>query len=198
MPHKAAAAALADASGPLVSATGAANTLRASRRRVEAANTDVGGIRDASEAAGVPARSPVLVLGAGGAAAAAAAAFRGRVAGVAARRGDRAAALAAAMAPGAAVVAWGQPMPGAVVVNATPLGMREEPLPEGLLEGAAGLVDLAYGGAPTPAVVAAARRGLPYAGGIDVLVAQAARSFTWWTGVPAPREAMARAARAAG
>ena len=34
---------------------------------------------------------------------------------------------------------------GAVVVNATPLGMRGETLPENVVGPASGLVDLAYG-----------------------------------------------------
>jgi shikimate dehydrogenase len=72
--------------------------------------------------------------------------------------------------------------------------MAGEDLPGGVLEGAAGLVDLAYGPAPTPAVVAAARAGLPWVDGIQILVDQAAESFEIWTGRPAPRGVMQAAA----
>jgi len=93
------------------------------------------------------------------------------------------------------VLPWGTGWAGAVVVNATPLGMEGESLPGGILDGAVGLIDMAYGAEPTPAVEHARRRGIPVADGLDVLVAQAAISFTWWTGVPAPIEVMRAAAR---
>lgn len=195
MPHKAAAAADADHADALVAATGAANTLRGRAGRVEATNTDVEGVVAAAAAAGIDPAAPVLVLGAGGAAAAVLAAFGIRVAGVASRRPAAAAALAARMGSAAAPHPWGAPLPGAVVVNATPLGMDGEALPPGLLEASAGLVDLAYGRHPTPAAAEAGERNLPCADGIEVLVAQAAASFTWWTGLPAPRAAMTAAAR---
>ena len=194
MPYKKAAAAAIGAADDAVARTGVANTLRripveAGRARLEATNTDVAGIITASAAAGIPARAPVLVLGRGGAAAAALAAFGSRVAGVAAR-GD--------LPPGWPAWPWGHAMEGAVLVNATPLGMGGEDLPPGLVESAAGLVDLPYGGgAPTPAANRARRLGLPLADGVAVLVGQAAVSFTWWTGREAPLEVMRRAAGAA-
>jgi len=89
---------------------------------------------------------------------------------------------------------WGEAVEGAVVVNATPLGMHGEPLPGYLLEAAAGLIDLAYGDRVTPAMQEARHLGIPAAGGLEVLVAQAAVSFSWWTGVPAPIDVMRRAA----
>ena len=180
MPHKEAAARLADAADELVALTGAANTLRWKNGRIEATNTDVGGVIDAAERAGIP-EAPVLILGGGGAAAAARLAFR-----------DREVAVSGRSAPGHP---WGEPLPGAVVVNATPLGMRGEPLPEGVLEAASGLIDMPYGEAQTPAVSLASSLGIPVVDGLDLLVAQAARSFTWWTGFEAPIQAMREAAR---
>ena len=56
-----------------------------------------------------------------------------------------------------------------------------------------GLFDMAYGNNATPAVLGADER--PVADGIDMLVAQAARSFEIWTGRPAPLEVMETAAR---
>ncbi|MCB2223587.1 MAG: shikimate dehydrogenase [Actinobacteria bacterium] len=191
MPHKAAAARLADAADDAVRATGAANTLR--RRpgapgEVESANTDVGGIAAAARKAGIPSGGPVLVLGAGGSARAAIAAFAGRAVQCSVRRDGT--------VPGVPAVPWGVPVDGAVVVNATPLGMEGEPLPDGLLAAASGLVDLPYGARRTPAVAAALAAGIPVADGLAVLVAQAALSFTWWTGVEAPMAVMEAAARA--
>ncbi|MCJ7725677.1 MAG: hypothetical protein MUP76_04730, partial [Acidimicrobiia bacterium] len=189
MPHKAAAAAMADFADALVTATGAANSLRRSPTApgmVEATNTDVGGLRTAAEAAGISLDGTFLVLGGGGAARAAVAAF------------GHARVLLSSRSPSSGpypVLPWGDGWSGAVVVNATPLGMAGEALPEGVLDTAAGLIDMAYGATPTPAVAAGRRRGIPVADGLDVLVAQAAISFTWWTGLPAPLEVMQIAAR---
>ncbi|MBU1227796.1 MAG: shikimate dehydrogenase [Actinobacteria bacterium] len=189
MPHKALAAATADCIDGLVAATGAANTLRRSTARageIEATNTDVAGLRSAAAAAGIPSGAPVLVLGGGGAAAAALAAFGDREVRCATRSGS---AVPVATHP------WGVPWPGAVVVNATPLGMQGEPLPAGIVEAACGLIDMAYGADPTPAFRQAVRMGIAAADGLDVLVGQAAVSFSWWTGVDAPLGVMAAAAR---
>ena len=136
----------------------------------------------------------MLVLGTGGAAAAALVAFDGSRLYVAGRRPGAGPALAAAVGVAAAEVPWGRPLPGALVVNATPLGMEEEALPAGVVEEASGLIDLPYGAGPTPAVAEARRRGLPVAGGLEVLVAQAALSFRIWTGREAAVEVMRRAA----
>ena len=73
--------------------------------------------------------------------------------------------------------------------------MFGESLPENLLEVAAGLIDMAYGDRATPAMQRAQDLGFPAADGLDVLVAQAAASFFWWTGVPAPLNVMIQAAR---
>jgi shikimate dehydrogenase len=94
----------------------------------------------------------------------------------------------------ARTIPWGEPLPGAVIVNATPLGMSGERLPPGLVEASVGICDLAYGPAETPAVTEARGRGLPVVDGIEVLVAQAARSFWLWTGREPPIEVMRQAA----
>ncbi len=195
MPHKAAAAALADRSTGDARRAGAVNTLSVAAGEVRGALTDVGGVRRAWQWAGLPDDVPVLVLGAGGAAGAALLALEGRAPAVSARRPDAAAALAARIGVAAEVVGWGEARPGRVVVNATPLGMGGEPLPAGVLDGALGLFDMAYGAEPTPAVAAFRAAGRPAADGLDMLVAQAAESFTIWTGEPAPVEVMRAALR---
>lgn len=195
MPHKRVAAAAADRLTPAAARCGAVNTLVGAGGEVLGHNTDVGGLVLAWERAGIPRGVPVLVLGGGGAAAAAIVALAGADLAVATRRPGAGEALAAALGVPATGIPWGHPRPGAVVVNATALGMHGEPLPPGVVEAAAGLVDLPYGPEPTPAVVAAQRGGLPSADGLDHLIAQAALCFELWTGVPAPVAAMEAAAR---
>ena len=85
--------------------------------------------------------------------------------------------------------------PGAVLVNATPLGRGGEALPAGLVAAAGGLIDLAYGAVPTPAVMAARGAGIPTVDGLTILVDQAAAAFQIWTGREAPRAVMEAAAR---
>lgn len=195
MPHKQAAAAAADRLSEAAARCRAANTLVGEGPEVVGHNTDVGGLRAAWQRFGLPVEGPVLVLGAGGAAAAALTALAGREIAVSTRRAGAGRALAAAVGVKVAEIPWGRVQPGAVVVNATPLGMAGESLPPGLVEEAAALVDLPYGPAITPAVAAARQRGLPVVDGLDHLVAQAALSFELWTGIPAPLAAMEAAAR---
>ncbi len=113
----------------------------------------------------------------------------------------------------------GDPVPAAgewdVLVNATPVGTHTEgggrgagggtperqaeggrrrvegemPVPAEVLRG--GLVyDLVYNPSPTALLEAAAAAGCQVLGGLDMLVAQAALQFEWWTGLEAPREVM--------
>jgi len=195
MPHKRVAAAAADRLAPAAARCRAVNTLVGEKGEVVGHNTDVGGLLAAWERAGFPRGVPVLLLGGGGAAAAVLVALAGTGPVIATRRPGAGQALADALGVPATGIPWGEPLAGAVVVNATPLGMYGESLPPGVVEAAAGLVDLAYGPEATPAVALARRRGLPAADGLDVLVAQAALSFELWAEVPAPLAAMEAAAR---
>jgi shikimate dehydrogenase len=74
-----------------------------------------------------------------------------------------------------------------VVINATPV--RDDVLVE-LHEGQT-LIDLPY--PRTATAHAAAANGATVLDGLDVLVAQGAKSFELWTGVPAPVDVMRRA-----
>ena len=155
-------------------------------------------------ALGDMAPADALVLGAGGAARAAVAALRGagwQVA-VSARRADAAAELGD-------VVAWPPPRAAALVVNATPLGQHETPVPPvpgthvsvpidtSLIEPGMTVVDLAYrgDGAETPLCTAARERGARVVDGLEVLVGQGIYAFELLTGRAAPVEAMRRGAR---
>ena len=193
MPHKMLAAGTCDGLAATAARSGAVNTLVRIGTAVVGHNTDVDGVRLAWGSAGLPTSDAVLVLGAGGAAAAALLALDGRKLFLAARRPDHAAALVEHVGVDAAVVEWASPMPGAVVVNATPLGMRGESLPNGVVESCSGLLDMVYGPGGTPAGRAAAAAGVPVADGTTMLLGQAVESFRLWTGRAAPVAAMTTA-----
>jgi shikimate dehydrogenase len=190
MPHKQLALALADRADDLASRAGAANTLVREDASVVAYNTDIGAVRSAWAEAGLPTRGPALILGAGGAAAAALVALQGREISISARQPPAAAALLAATGIEAVIVDWGTRLAGAVVVNATPIGMHLEGLPVGVGVPDAGVFDMAYGSGTTPLVAAAKAAGLPCVDGEAMLIAQAAISFELWTGVAPDRVAM--------
>jgi shikimate dehydrogenase len=205
MPHKEDVAAACDELTADAAALRSVNTVVTSRDgRTLGDSTDGPGFLDAlaDEAIGV-AGQPVLVLGAGGAARAIVLALgrSGAAVTVAARRPE-AAEVAAALAPGAAVLPIGaaDPSPFAVVVNATPLGMSGgDPLPvdpEALQAGQA-VVDLVYHPADTPLLTAARAQGATAVNGLGMLLHQAGRSFTLWTGRPAPLDAMRAAVTSA-
>jgi shikimate dehydrogenase len=167
-------------------------------------STDGPGFLDAlaDDAIGISGQS-VLVLGAGGAARAIVLALgrAGAAVTVAARRPDVAEA-AAALAPGGRALPIGavDPSPFAVVVNATPLGMSGGdalPVDPESLHGGHAVVDLVYHPADTPLLTAARAQGATAVNGLGMLLHQAARSFTQWTGQPAPIGAMRAAVTAA-
>ena len=193
MPHKALAAELADRRSGAVVRSGGANTLWMENGRLQADSTDPAGVRFAWQHARLPDDAPVLLLGAGSAAAAALLALDDRDVRVAARRPEAAHQLVARVGARAVVAPWGQPVAGAVLVNATPLGMRGETLPAGVVDEAGGLLELAYGRGQTPAEAALAARDLPVASGELVLVGQGAASFAIWTGVEVPPTVMLEA-----
>lgn len=195
MPHKRLARRLADVVGPDAARAGSVNTWYRDGHLLVGESTDVAGMRVAWERRCLPAGGPALVLGSGGAAAAALVALAGHPLAVSARRPEAAADLAAACGVAAAPIPWGTPVPGAVVVNCTPVGMGGEELPAAVVAGMGGAFDLAYGGAETPLVASARRAGLPVADGIDHLVAQAEESFVLWTDRRPPPGVMEEAAR---
>lgn len=82
-----------------------------------------------------------------------------------------------------------------LLVNTTPLGMEPDislsPWPENIpLPGDAFIYDLIYKPAETRLLQQAHVEGLPSAGGIGMLVEQAALSFELWTGKTVPRKMM--------
>ena len=198
MPHKALAAELCDHLDTDASLAASVNTVMLIDGAVWGFSTDIGGVRDAWGE--LPAAGPILILGSGGAAAAACVALADRPVYLATRRFGAGTGLAIelrqrGLAIGSGEVHWGVPVVGCVVVNCTPVGMAGEEIPGDVLALSSGLFDMAYGPVGTPAVEMLRNLGLPVVDGLELLVAQAARSFRIWTGLVPPLAAMTKAAK---
>lgn len=190
MPHKRLAAESVDVLSSDAQRAGSVNTVLLRDGVLVGETTDVGGIRDAW---GELPMGPVLVLGAGGAAAAALLAMEDRPLWVAARRREAAEGLLERIGIGARLIDWGNGVAGSVVVNATPIGMSGERLPDAVLDEAAGVFDMPYGAQETGTIRRARELGIPAVDGSEMLLHQAARSFEIWTGVTASLTAMREA-----
>jgi shikimate dehydrogenase len=197
VPHKLAAHALADEHTEAATAIGAANTLTFADGQITADNTDAGGFLDAL---GEPARGlRALVLGAGGSARAVAYALREGGADEVSiwnRTPERAAALARELG----VRHVEQPGPADLLVNCTSVGLdpatTEAEAIEELGLGAEAppiVVDLVYGTGATSLTRWARAAGARVVDGLEVLVAQGARSLEGWTARSVPVDAMRRA-----
>ncbi len=182
---------------------GAANTLRRRDGVWDATNTDVDGFLAPIEPAfgGALAGARATVLGGGGSARAVVVALRSKGATVAvcARRSEQAREVAEAF--GVQAVPW-PPAAGSwdLLVNCTPLGganlRAESPLPNGGFDGRL-VYDLTYGPGDSALVRDARAAGCATLDGLAMLVAQAERQFTWWTGQVPGAGVMDAAARAA-
>lgn len=173
---------------------GAANTLFRDGGHWIADNTDAAGVqRVLADDVGLEPDEGVVLFGAGGAARAVAVALgrlSARVRVEARRAGAAADVQRLAGVAGAADLPAGQAP--RLVINATPLGLRGERLPERFHELQDGQValDLVYGGSATPFVTDARARGLAAWDGLGMLVYQAGAAFERWTGRSAPLDAM--------
>ncbi len=205
MPHKAAVAEAVDELDGVAARLGAVNCVVVDGGHLSGHNTDGGGFIDGLDHdAGLdPAGCRAVVFGAGGAARAVVhalgAAGAAEVAVV--NRTRPRAEVAADLADGAGRVAGPEAVAGAdLVVNATPVGMGPDdasmPVDPDLMAPGQVAVDLIYHPLATPWVLALRERGIEAHGGLSMLIFQAARAFTLWTGGEAPVEAMEAAARA--
>jgi len=177
---------------------GAVNTVRRDGQRWSGTNTDVAGLlaplQPRMNLAGVRA----TVLGAGGAARGAAVALAGAGARVTvrARRAEAAGAIAESFG-----YQFGEMPPPRgswdLLVNATSAGMHPEvtttPWPNPVFDGRL-VYDLIYNPAETRLLREAREAGCETLGGLDMLVAQAAAQFTYWTGRAADPALMRAAA----
>jgi len=204
MPHKSVAAATCDELSDAARALESVNTVVNRDGVLFGDSTDGAGLLAALRDEGVDVvRAGVLVLGAGGAARAIVDALgrAGARVTIAARRAD-AGAQAARLALDTRVVDFAELDDAVhaanVIVNATPIGMAGEspPFAVDALEPTQFVYDTVYHPSPTPLLEAAAARGIPHAGGLGMLVHQAALSFTLWTGEAAPLAVMSAAASA--
>jgi shikimate dehydrogenase len=196
MPHKHNAFVAADIVDNAIDRLGAVNTLVVRNGAVLGFNTDIDGVTHAISRLELPPDTPVHVLGSGGAAAAAILATQGtREVSISGRNEQRTQDLKHQMGSDAAVIGWGAWPENVIVINATPLGMQGESLPDGLIEACAGLVDMPYGASVTQAVQEAEIRGIPYADGLVMLAGQAAEAFRIFTGVEVSAQVMESAVR---
>lgn len=195
MPHKGSAYEAAESVSEAARRTRAVNTLVRRDGLLAGDNTDVDGVRHSRALLGLV-DAPFVVLGTGGAARAAIVACADGDVTVMARHPERATAALGTCAVVGTVVEWGVPVDGAILINATPLGMHGEKLPIAMLEAASGLMDMVYDSKPTPAVTWAVDNGMPVADGIDMLIGQAMSAFEVFTGRTPPIEVMTEAARA--
>jgi len=177
-PHKLAVCDLVDERSSEVDRLGAANTISRRDGRLIADNTDLPALKAELNAFGPVSRA--AVLGAGGASRAVRAALEDAGAEVTIIDRDR----------------WAS-MPELLrevdlLVNATPIGTGsdEMPVPTELLRPDLAVLDLVYRPSPTRLVREARAVGADARDGAEVLLRQAALSFSLWTGREAPVEVM--------
>lgn len=198
VPHKEAAFALADSSGPEAGGIGAANTLIFEPGGTRAENTDAPGL---IAAMGEVAPTRALVLGAGGAGRAAvwALARAGHTVDLWNRTPARAEAVASEL--GATALSSPDTAAYGVIVNSTAVGLDGSEGIDDLPLDAAGfgpgqvVVDMVYGERPSELLGLAGEAGARTVDGIEVLVRQGALSLLLWTGLEPSLEVMRTAAR---
>jgi 3-dehydroquinate dehydratase/shikimate dehydrogenase len=177
---------------------GAVNTLKRCSAGWAARNTDGAGFLEPLAGTRDVRGLRVTVMGAGGAARSVAYALDGAGARVSIAARNRSRAVDVARITHASVADW-PPAAGSwdVLVNATPVGtwpdVQATPLPQGPLTGSL-VYDLVYNPIETRLLADARAAGCDTLGGLEMLVAQAARQFEWWTGRSAPTGAMRDAA----
>jgi shikimate dehydrogenase len=199
VPHKEAALALADAPSEVAREIGAANTLVFTEGGVGAHNTDGDGFLAALPAS--PNGQRALVLGAGGAARAVVWALEREGARVEVwnRTAARAEEICAEL--GGAPVSAPDQAAYRLIVNTSAAGLGGEdpfehlPLIADRFTPEQTVVDMVYGDAPSPLLVAAAAGGATVVDGIEVLVRQGGLSLRIWTRCAPPLDTMRAAAR---
>jgi shikimate dehydrogenase len=209
MPHKRAMVGLVEGLDDGARVSGAINTVVIEASGMRGYNTDGGGMVMACEEAGIElSGKSVLLLGSGGTAAAIAVAFgEARVGGlhIASREAEHAARLrdklrrtgVERLSVGS-LAALERDAPDAdVIVNATPLGMKEGdslPLPPEYVRGGRAICDVVYRpGKETPLVRLAKERGARVVAGGRMLLYQGVLAQKLWTGRNPNVEAMDRA-----
>jgi shikimate dehydrogenase len=211
MPHKAGVAASVDRLTAVARRLAAVNTVIARGGELVGDSTDGDGFLDALrlDEGWDPAGRRCLVLGAGGAARALCLALGTAGAaevGVVARRPEAADEAVSFAGPAGRVRSVEAAGDADLVVNATPVGMVSAgqgggDLPLGIDAACLGagqlVVDLIYHPPTTPLLAAARAAGATAVNGVGMLLYQAGRQVTAWTGREAPLDAMSAALLAA-
>ena len=207
MPHKTAVADLIEDLSEDARRLHSVNTIVTDGERLRGENTDAPGFDRflRRDAAFDPAGRRALIFGAGGAARACALALaHGGAASltIAARDPSRVGDLSAAvngLPTDVRAIAFDDAaaIEADLIVNATPMGVRDESLPVPAMTDASLVIDLLYHPAVTPLQMQAREAGATVFGGIGLLLHQAALSFELWTGQQPPLEVMSAAALAA-
>lgn len=206
IPHKERVAQRCDVLTPVAARIGAVNTWWSENGRLHGDNTDVAGFDDAivSLLGEIPQRCRVAVLGAGGSAravVAAISAWHGAQVAIWARTTERAASLVPLGPAGqtSAEEFMAHALRGAdLVVNTTPIGMRDDQVPvnPGVLRAGAACLDLVYRrDGTTPFVQLARAQGRRADDGLGMLIAQGARSWSRWFDHEPDRDVMRRSVR---
>jgi len=194
---------LLDELDPQAACIGAVNTVVNREGRLLGHNTDWRGA-----AAALLPHTPitgehVLLLGAGGAARAIAFAVKEKGGTFSLTDVDQARAMNLAREFGGEALAPDAlaNCPATVLINATPVGMapahEDIPIDPELLGSFRVVMDIVYKPLETRLLREAKARGCQVVDGLQMLIHQGAAQFELWTGRPAPREVMARAAYAA-
>lgn len=206
MPHKAAVAGLVDRRSAVAERLGAVNAVVRRGRDLEGHSTDGEGFVDSlrHDAGFDPSGARAVVLGAGGAARAVVLALAEAGAmqvTVVARRPDQAATAAALAGRAGRAGEVAEASDAGLVVNATPVGMEGgptgAPIDPSFLGPGQLVADLVYHPLVTPLLRCARERGAATLGGVGMLVHQAARTFSLWTGDDPPVDVMHEVARRA-
>ena len=214
VPHKLSVRSMIDAESDIVAATGAVNTIVRTRDGLRGENTDVAGFRHALEEAGAPASggSRAVVIGAGGSARAVVFTLLGAgwcvtvlnrssdslgLLAATMRRAFSSPRLAAAQLDAARLAVAARDAD--ILVNATPIGsspgLDDSPWPDGTPVPAHLIViDLVAWPHETHLARQAREGGADFHGGVEMLIWQAASSWSLWTGRPAPVAVMRAAA----
>lgn len=164
-----------------------------------AINTDAPGFMDTLPPLGLWPPTAVLLLGAGGAARALAVALEdaGHRLKIYNRTSDRAKKMIADLGLKAELMKEPNPEDVGLVLNTTSAAINEDAVPVQWYRANKKAIayDISYGQEMTPFLFQAGLAGLKVVDGLEMLVAQGARSFEWWLGVAAPFDVMRQAVR---
>lgn len=184
IPYKQTVLAFCDEISPEVLRIGAANTLVKRDEKITAYNTDIYGFRYMVYASGIQVGGKkVLVLGSGGASKAVVCALEdlgAREIVIISRTGANSYKNLDLHAD------------ADIIVNTTPVGMypnnMERPLDIGLFPNLCGVLDIVYNPEITGLLLDAEERGIPHAGGLHMLVAQAKQAYELFTDKKLPEK----------